>query len=405
MHIHHGHILGLAAFIIPGTAVFLPLSVAPISYIFAAIFLLMSGRRLLAVSAALKPLQVCTLLLGWIAISLIWTVDQSMALEKFPRLVLGVFLGTLPIAAAALLSDMEKSRFIKLLVPGYGWCLLLLVLGLMREYGDLLPFVAPHNGIPGKEDFRMNRGATILVLFLWPVLMLTWRRPLLSLFLCAAVLFPSVYSRCDAAIAGLAVSGMVFAVARVWPRATLNMAMACCILYILAAPFLHAKLTDPKHWGVTGKLMEAEQTWMPRSAYHRLLIWDFTAEKALERPITGWGFYSSRVIPGGKEKLDSHEDALPLHPHNGVLQIWAELGGVGALLLVLLCLSIRRAMTRIRSLPECAIGISMFMCAFVIICVSYGIWQSWWIAALLLVSAFFVGAKQEAPQSAGARDG
>jgi len=405
MQIHHGHILGLAAFIIPGAAVFIPLSVAATSYIFAAIFLLMSGRRLLAAGAALKPLQVCALLLCWIGISLIWTVDESIALEKFPRLVIGVVLGTLLIAAAALLSNTEKSQFAKLLVPAYAWCLLLLVLGLMREDGDLLPFVAPQNGIPGKEIFRMNRGTTILVLFLWPVLMVGWRRPLLSIALVIAVTLTSVYSSSDATIAGLAVSGVVFALARAWPRTTLNLAMACCILYILTAPFLHAKLTDPKHWGVTGKLMEAEQTWMPRSAYHRLLIWDFTAEKALERPITGWGFYSSRVIPGGKEKLDSHEDALPLHPHNGVLQIWAELGGVGALLLVLLCLSIRRAMTQLRNPQECAIGTSIFMCAFVIICVSYGIWQSWWIAALLLVSAFFVGAKQEAPQSAGARDG
>ena len=75
------------------------------------------------------------------------------------------------------------------------------------------------------------------------------------------------------------------------------------------------------------------------SAAHRLLIWDFVVERIAERPLLGWGMEASRTIPGHAaspppallERFGLTGPAvavwlpvaqmLPLHPHNGALQL------------------------------------------------------------------------------------
>ena len=52
----------------------------------------------------------------------------------------------------------------------------------------------------------------------------------------------------------------------------------------------------------------------------RLEIWRFVSGLVENKPLFGWGLDSSRVFPG----------LIPLHPHNAAVQIWFELGAVGA---------------------------------------------------------------------------
>jgi len=398
MRIDNGKIMGLAAYTIPGISVFLPLSMATISYIFGVLLIFLNSKNLFGISKSLKPAWVFSLFLLWSAASLAWSVDISFSLGKYPRLVLSVALGLVIVISAIILTNKQKSVFEKLLMPGFIWCLLLLVAGLMRESGELLPFFGPHNGIPGKELSRLNQGCVILVLLFWPVLTLHWCNTTHKLILLGCIFLPISLSSSAAALTGLSLSAFVFIVAFFWSRVALRIITLACLLYIAIAPILHAHFTHPNRWGITQHSIAMKETWLPHSAYHRLLIWNFTAEKALERPLTGWGFASSRALPGGKENLGMQMESLPLHPHNGVLQIWVELGAVGALLAALMCLSITKCLGRLQPGPDKAAGISLFTCAFVIICVSHGIWQGWWMAALFLSVAFFIGAKRKNPE-------
>ena len=93
---------------------------------------------------------------------------------------------------------------------------------------------------------------------------------------------------------------------------------------------------------------------IPPSAAHRLLIWDFVILRIAERPLLGWGMEASRSLPGhattppggpGPLRPGWRRDArlagrraelLPLHPHNGALQLRLELGWPGVLLAALL---------------------------------------------------------------------
>ena len=68
---------------------------------------------------------------------------------------------------------------------------------------------------------------------------------------------------------------------------------------------------------------------------HRRVIWSFSKQKILERPLFGHGIFSSRDIGDQYKILDNVNQilpAIPLHPHNNILQIWLELGVVGIIL-------------------------------------------------------------------------
>jgi O-antigen ligase len=70
---------------------------------------------------------------------------------------------------------------------------------------------------------------------------------------------------------------------------------------------------------------------------------------------------------------------LPLHTHNGPLQIWLELGLVGALLATALVLALGWQATS----PGSA---GAFACAIAIASLSYGVWQGWWLCLLAMLA-------------------
>jgi O-antigen ligase len=82
-------------------------------------------------------------------------------------------------------------------------------------------------------------------------------------------------------------------------------------------------------------------------------------------------------------------EQMPLHPHNAALQIWLEAGGIGAALtslFVLLALSTAARRWPL-SRPGAAASLSFAVAALLIAGLSYGIWQTWWLATLWLGAA------------------
>jgi O-antigen ligase len=123
------------------------------------------------------------------------------------------------------------------------------------------------------------------------------------------------------------------------------------------------------------------------SAAHRLIIWQFVGERIAERPLLGWGLDSSRAIPGGHDTVQSFSERLPLHPHNAALQLWLELGVLGGMLGAFIvawpALRIDRALAR--GAPQ-AVAVGLVAATAVVALLGFGIWQSWWVATLGLVS-------------------
>lgn len=141
------------------------------------------------------------------------------------------------------------------------------------------------------------------------------------------------------------------------------------------------------------------------SALHRLEIWSFVAEHIKQRPIAGWGLDAARRLPGGHAPVvirhcDAAEqpgaialssEILPLHPHNAILQMWLELGGVGVgLAFVPLILLIRHVFRipawRDRLVQAMIAGSSA--AAVSVGLISFGIWAEWFVSGLFFVAAF-----------------
>ena len=126
----------------------------------------------------------------------------------------------------------------------------------------------------------------------------------------------------------------------------------------------------------------------------RFRIWDFVGERVAEKPVLGWGMNSSRNIPGGNVSIPSPlgpatmgTNVLPLHPHNMVLQWWLELGAVGAIVfggfIAFTALRLGRGGAG-RDAAAAGLAVLAFLSLFGLL--SYGMWQSWWLASQALVA-------------------
>jgi len=234
--------------------------------------------------------------------------------------------------------------------------------------------------------------ATLTVLFVWPLMVHAARIHVLALVAPWLLVLGVVLSLISsAAVLAIVIGGAGFVLVAFAPRIGGAVIAALIALSVLVAPAL------PPSQKQSAQLLETYDE-LPRSGYHRLLIWRFVADRISERPLLGWGFNSSRVIPGREKKLDQHETALPLHPHNAALQWWLELGAPGAILGAALIIWLMRAIGRARaSIVAKASAASLVLSTVTVSFLSYGIWQSWWIASMWLAGAFMVVLIRAAP--------
>jgi len=125
------------------------------------------------------------------------------------------------------------------------------------------------------------------------------------------------------------------------------------------------------------------------SIVHRLLVWEYVGKKIHEKPFLGHGAGTSRLIgqniilniPIIKEEI---KGAIPLHPHNNFLQIWLELGLLGIIVVSLLWIKIIKFGINIRK-KSYVLGTgvcSSIISIFVISNLSFGVFQSWWMASI-----------------------
>ena len=141
-----------------------------------------------------------------------------------------------------------------------------------------------------------------------------------------------------------------------------------------------------------GQLVENAGIGVAESARHRMRIYDFTLERIAERPLFGWGMGTSRALPGGKAKIDGDRlELLPLHPHNGALEIWVELGVIGAGCLALILLRLfwaLRALAADRRLAGVWVGATFAYMTLGLL--SFSIWSGWWVAVGIMAASLAV---------------
>jgi O-antigen ligase len=170
----------------------------------------------------------------------------------------------------------------------------------------------------------------------------------------------------DAPVLAVGAAMLVAGLVGVWPSAApkgLGLAAALAIILMpLVAWAIHA----------SGIVAHLPLSWAQRVGY-----WGAVIQLMTEHPLRGWGLDASR----------SFTPAIQLHPHNGALQIWLELGLLGAVLAALVWAVVFRAgVARERSLlaPAAAATSAVYL---LIGLVSFGVWQEWWLAVAGLAAA------------------
>jgi O-antigen ligase len=110
-----------------------------------------------------------------------------------------------------------------------------------------------------------------------------------------------------------------------------------------------------------------------------------------DNPFFGLGFGAARWISDqGRHMViealpHSQLDVMPLHTHNGWLQIWLETGLVGILAVLSLVaqVAVRARRRYAERAPLMAIAAAAAS-TMTVASLSFGIWQDWWLATMAL---------------------
>ena len=212
-----------------------------------------------------------------------------------------------------------------------------------------------------------NVGHSTFVLgLLWPLATLGAPgrlRPWLGLIMIAGVASAALTFDSDAPVLALVMSPIVaFAVWR-WPAGAPRVLAGGAAGLFLAMPGIV--------WAVRqfGDYAAIERA-VPESYADRLDYWSHAIDWTWIRPLRGWGLDASRMFGPG----------IKLHPHNGALQVWLELGVIGAgLAAAFWAVTLMRLARPERSLQSLAVAASATTYLLFGL-VNFGIWQEWWLA-------------------------
>ncbi len=326
----------------------------------------------LRIAASERPLAIVLLLASaWASLSTLWSphrpaLEDSVALKLF----LQVPLYWAAWSGARRASPALRRLALKVLAWGlaaYGAVLLVeaftgggLYLGLRQVIGD------PIRPDLGRKNIA--QGSFVLAL-LWPVAAVAGakagapRALAIPMALGTALLANRFLS--DAPVIAVGLALLASAAVWVWPRSAPRAMGVATAAGIILTPLVFLLMAG---FGVRLSL--------PLSWAERLGYWMYATAQIGAHPWRGWGLDASRAF----------SPHIQLHPHNGPLQLWLELGLVGAALAALVWVfAFRRLARDERSLlPAATAGSAAVYVFFGLI--SFGVWQEWWLALGALVA-------------------
>lgn len=122
--------------------------------------------------------------------------------------------------------------------------------------------------------------------------------------------------------------------------------------------------------------------WVQQTLQLRIVIWKHTADMAMTSPVYGVGAGAMYVMEQTDEQQRAPGENYPgvsPHAHNVYLQMWLELGAIGAALLTLFGLAL---IERMQALPQFdrPYAHATFTASMTMAAASYGTWQAWFMA-------------------------
>ena len=255
----------------------------------------------------------------WAAVSTAWSPFHPAKLGQTTALKLAL---QLPLYYAAICGARRadpvlRARAMSFLAWGLGAFSVVMIVEALsgaRIYRGLLEVI----GDPLRPDLaQKNLGqSSFAFALLWPLAVLgapEVHRGRLALVMGIGVLAVGLAFRSDAPVLSLMIGALVFFAMRRCPAWTPRIIAIKAAVLFLAAPVLVWAVRSL--WDFSGIEAHLPLSWAIRMGY-----WSHAVDWIAQQPLRGWGLDASRMFAPG----------IQLHPHDGPLQVWLELGLIGA---------------------------------------------------------------------------
>ncbi|MDP3489140.1 MAG: O-antigen ligase family protein [Phenylobacterium sp.] len=194
----------------------------------------------------------------------------------------------------------------------------------------------------------------------------------LAVLMAAGLVAGAVGLNADAPLIALAGASAAGAAVYRWPLIAPRVLGAGAGLFFLATPLILWALREQ---GIYAALQDrVSLSWSMRMDY-----WSYAVDWISDKPLRGWGLDASRMFGPG----------IRLHPHDAALQVWLELGVIGAAAATVFWVTLFHRLERRSPDLGAAAGTAAAVSYLTFAAVSFGVWQEWWLAlgALALVTA------------------
>lgn len=357
-------------------------------------------RKAWTFSGAIWPVALGGAFLAWVGVSFLWSPYDNP--EQIPKTLLGVPLYMIFALRVGGLDGIWRARVeaaIMFMVVALGLTLLAemftggsatMSFKTAMEDNSAIDLVTLERNV----DRSLGHAAAPLVLLAGPASLLAWREggPVIAGILMLMCLVLAFSFNTEVNAAAFILAGVAAGLAALWPRGTMSILIGGVAGLLIVTPFVVA--------GIIQALPENLVENLPLSWQWRLEIWAYSSDLIEQKFLFGHGLDASRPI-NQIAPLEGYQiELLPLHPHNAALQVWLELGLVGAALLAggLVALGGRIAGSPRLSKIQ-AVAIAWVFTSYVsLVFFSYGVWQEWHqgAVALAVTATLFLGAQRKA---------
>ena len=334
-----------------------------------------------------RPVALAILVLvTWALASVLWSPFKPDSIESATaaKLIAQAILYWALFRAGAAASAEARTMALRVLAWGMGGLGLILALeaatgagtyqALRAAIGDpIRPDLAVRNVAQGGFVLAVLTPAAALAskrtgCGVWPIVLMA-----------AGIAGASLSLAADAPILALVVSVLFGLAVYRWPVVAPRVLGGMVATLFLAAPGV-VWLTRKLGWF---QELEASVSlsWSQRMGY-----WRHATDWIGDHPLRGWGLDASREFAPG----------IILHPHNGALQIWLELGLIGAVSVAVFWGVLFANLSRPERDPGRAVAAATAGAYLVFSAVSFGVWQEWWLALGAVAAAACMAVQHQA---------
>jgi len=396
---HAGHTLGLGAALILPIGLYAARGIAPLFIVITVLTVLTWKNRRPEWLSMMNPLSAVVLALPMLAFaSALWSLTPLVTLETAASFAASMVCGIIMVATARNLTVQERATFLTFVMWGGAGGFALMALDLFFDGPVYRPFMmAKGKPSPSFDLIKifMNPGATVAAIYSWIWIAALWARGYRWVCLMAFVALTATVwqAQAETPIAAILVGATAFAIAFILRRFATKAVGAVVVASIMVMPFAVASLPP------IGTLLQ-NIPYISPSLSHRITIWQTAVIHWQESPIVGLGFDTTRSLYGsedkvmysfrsaeGKHLMNSNFEPIPLHPHNGFIQTWLEMGALGAIIVAAIAWLLFQSVGRSSQRLDRCFGQAHLCAAISVAAVSFGAWQSWWLCSLLLMCA------------------